>query len=76
MKARGLLKELIENADEPIRFHKIDLENSIIMAFGDSSWANAKNHKSQSAFIVYHAEKSCLTEDGGIANLMDTSRTG
>ena len=53
IKAVSLMKEMIANPDEGISFHPLDLKNCVFAACGDSSWANATNHKSQSCFIIH-----------------------
>ena len=61
LQSQSLLKEVRDSPHEGMVIYPCDLNNTIVMAFGDSSWANAMNHKTQAALMIYLGPPSCLT---------------
>lgn len=55
---------------QTIMIRKIDMSDACIIAYGDSSWANAAGFKSQAGLVIGLAEKGALTADGGTWSLL------
>ena len=53
-----------------IVFRKIKMAEACIIAYGDSSWANAPGFKSQVGLVIGLAEKGALTAEGGTWSLL------
>jgi hypothetical protein len=66
-----LLKEVRDKPMAGLTLLPIPLEDMITLCFGDSSCANAENHKSQSAYLVYLASPEAVTAGGGCGSLVD-----
>ena len=49
---------------------RINMSNACIIAFGDSSWANAPGFKSQAGFVIGLADQAALTSEGGLWSLL------
>ena len=69
--AQLLLREVRDRPSEGLQLLYIDLDAAITLVHADGSFANAANHKTQSGYLIYAAEVSTLTADGGTANLID-----
>ena len=66
-----LLKEAKQSEDWALQFRPIDLEKSMVVVFSDASFANTEGLRSQAGYLVFVAEDTALTADGGRASLMD-----
>ena len=55
---------------QTIIFRNINMSDACIIAYGDSSWANAPGFRSQAGLVIGLAEKGALTADGGTWSLM------
>ena len=68
--AQQLLRHFDETKDFELKFRKVDLEKLVWLAYGDSSWANAANFKSQAGRLLFVADASALGPQGGTASLL------
>lgn len=56
----GQLEYLHATSDSGICIRPLCLEKAIVVAYGDSSWANAPGHRTQSALLVVVTEEEAL----------------
>jgi len=58
-------------SEEQLVVRPIDLETAVIVAFGDSSWANSEGFESQAGLLVFLCDPRALTPVGGKATLLE-----
>ena len=49
----------------------VPLEEAIVLTFGDGSWANARNNRTQAGFATFVTTAQALSVEGGVASLVD-----
>ena len=69
--AQQLVHYVADNPDQALRFRSIPHHRLVMLAYGDSSWANAPGHKSQAGFLNFLADRDALQPSGGQASLLD-----
>ena len=68
--ANALLKYCKATADTHVVIRPISLESMILVAFGDSAFANAPGGKSQGGFLVFATTEDCARQEAD-ASLLD-----
>ena len=74
--ANELLKYAVATADCGVRIRPVPLDDMVVVGFGDSSFANADELKTQIAHVIVVTNRACLTgEAGGSIMSWSSNRT-
>ena len=71
LEANRTLRTARASPDAKITFRPIDILTSVILGYGDSSFANVDDIRSQAGMLILIAERAVLTTSGGMASLIE-----
>ena len=59
-----------QSSSAGVCYRYIDFSTAILIGYGDSSWASALDHRSQTGWLIFLAEAAADSVQGGLSSLL------